>query len=166
MKPVSQLLYLPVFQMAYVTTDMDEAIRLFDTRYGVGDFMRRSDLKLSTLSGGEMLLDLALAFVGPTMVEIIAPTGGDDHLYRQILPVSDFALRHHHIGIRLHSDEEWAAMREQAGLRGQEIVLEVETPTTRALYIDTLDQLGHYVEYLHYFDEAGSSLPHIPQNLA
>ena len=71
----------------------------------------------------------------------------------------------HHLGYRLHSDAEWQAMLDQIKARQQKIVLTVQTPTTRALYIDTFAALGHYTEYLFYQDEASSSLPKIPQNL-
>lgn len=164
MSDFKNMLYQPVFQIAYVTTDLEEAIRLFDVRQGVCAFMRRDGVRFPARSKREMVLDLALAWVGPTMIELIAPRGGDDALYRQVLPDSGFALRHHHIGFRLHSDEDWSAMLEQSDARGQSIILEVETPTTRAVYLDTKEELGHYVEYLYYFDEAGSSLPHIPRN--
>jgi hypothetical protein len=153
-----------VFQLGYVATNIDAAVGIFKQRYGVHHFLR-SGIKTIPLIGGEsMTLSLAFAWLGPTMIEIIEPVGGSVNIYRRHLPESG-APRLHHIGVRLHSDAQWQAMREAISVSGLSTLLEVQVPTTRALYIDTYAELGHYTEYLYYSDVPNSTLPHIPQNI-
>lgn len=157
-------LYGPVFQTGYVTEDLDRAIDLFARDHGIVNWFRTPTVTLATVTGGEMSVDIGLAWVGRTMVEIVALGGGDDHLYRQILPPGEFAVRFHHLGYRIHNADEWKALQDLAAEKGLKTVLDVKTASTDAIYLDTRDRLGHYMEYLYYHDEPNSSLPRIPQN--
>lgn len=159
-------LFLPVFQTGYVTNDIDQAVGLFADTQGIGQWFRSPTGTLPSPDGGTMDVVIALAWIGHTMVEIIGCQGGNDQIYRRILPTDRFGVRLHHLGFRLNSEDEWAQMLDHGKRQGYKIALEVETRSTRALYFDTREALGHYLEYLYYFDEANSSLPHIPQNLA
>lgn len=159
-------LYRPVFQTGYVTQDLDRAMDLFAKTQGVKDWFRSPSGRLPSIGGGEMSVQVGLAWQGDTMIEIIGCLGGDDTIYRQILPDDRFAVRLHHLGFRLNSDEEWEQMKRLGAAQGYEVALELSTSSTRALYFDTREDLGHHIEYLYYFDEPNSSLPLIPQNLA
>lgn len=156
-------LYGPLFQAGYVTLDVERATDLFRRTQGVNDWFLSPTGTLPTRGGG-MQVRVALAWMGDTMIEIIGCEGGDDGIYRQILPRDEFAVRLHHIAFRLRDEAEWQAMLEGGRRHGYDLALSVETASTRAAYLDTRAALGHYVEYLYYFDEARSSLPHIPQN--
>lgn len=160
------MIYQPVFQMGYVTEDLDQAIELFSERYTISEFYRTPEVTMNAVGAGDMKVKIGLAWNGPTMIEIICLLGGDDQLYRQVLPDRGFAVRFHHIAIRLHSDAEWDAMLAQARKANHKTVLQVQVPSTRALYLDTRNDLGHYLEYLYYHDPENSSLPRIPQNFA
>jgi hypothetical protein len=162
---VAGSVYGQVFQTAYITNDMDEAVRVFADRFGVPDFLRSGPRELAPSDIAPMRVEIALAFVGESMIEIIQPLGLNDSLYRQVLPESGFALVFHHIAHRLHSDAEWDAMLRSAEARGHPIAMQGEASNTRFLYIDTRASLGHFIEYLYYMDPANSSLPRIPQNL-
>jgi hypothetical protein len=154
-----------VFQTAYVTTDTNRALEILKRRYGVGEFLRSGTRTIPLVAGGEMTLELSFAWVGATMIELIEPVAGAIGIYRDYLPSEGFGTRFHHVGVRLHSEEQWRAMLEEVESRRHRIMLEVRTPSTRALYIDTREELGHYVEYLYYMDVPNSSLPRIPQNV-
>jgi hypothetical protein len=157
-------LYKPVFQTGYVTQDIDRAKEQFARTMGIANWYISPAASLPSQNGGSMDVQIAMAFVGPTMVEVIACKGGDDALYRDALPDDRFAVRLHHLGFRLHSDEEWEAMLAEGKRQGLRIAMDVKTASTRALYFDTREVLGHYLEYLYYFDEPNSSIPRVPQN--
>ena len=103
-------LYRPVFQTGYVTQDLDRAIALFTETQGVEKWFRPPGFQLPSPDGGDMEIEIAMAFLGPTMIELIACKGGNDGLYRQILPDDRFAVRLHHLAFRLNSDAEWDEM--------------------------------------------------------
>jgi hypothetical protein len=153
------------FQTAYVTTDMDAAVASFRDRFGVGQFFRSGRRTVSLDSGGRMTMEIALAWVGSTMLEIIQPIADDVAVYADWLPKHGFAVRFHHIGFRLRSSDEWNAMLERNERHGHQVVFNLTASNTRALYIDTVAALGHYVEYLFYIDPPNTSLPRIPQNV-
>lgn len=158
-------LYRPVFQTGYVTHDLDRAMELFAKTQGVRKWFRPPTGRLPVRGGGELQVEIAMALLGGTMIEIIACKGGNDQLYSQILPDDRFAVRLHHLGFRLDSDAEWDEMLALGQQQGYAVAMDVKTSSTRALYYDTRETLGHYIEYLHYFDEPNSSLPRVPQNL-
>ena len=88
------------YQLAYVTTDLEQALEIFKTRYGVPNVTRVGELALQLDGGGTTIIRLALCFVGQVELEIIEPVGGEDDIYRRALPDSGFGLVWHHVGFR------------------------------------------------------------------
>lgn len=154
------------FQTAYVTTDMDRALSVFDQRFGVKQFLRSGRRTIPLETGGQMTMDIALAWMGDSMLEIIHPLADNVAVYADWLPKEGFGLRFHHVGVRLNSMQEWQQMLQEIRTRDHEICFQLTASNTKALYIDTAAALGHYVEYLFYMDPSNSSLPRIPQNIA
>lgn len=155
-----------IFQTAYVTTDMDCAVAIFRDRYGIGQFFRSGRRTVPLESSGQMTVEIALAWSGDTMIEIIQPLADDVAIYADWLPREGFGLRFHHVAVRLHSTSEWDEMLRRNEKLGHRVIFRLTASNTRALYIDTAAELGHYVEYLLYLDPPNTSLPRIPQNLA
>ena len=159
---------LPVFrthyQTAYVTTDREQALKLFADRYGVTEWYRPDPFDLQTLKGESYRLSVAHAFVGETNIEVIQPVSGADVLYRDILPTTGFGLRFHHRAFRIFSDAEWDTTRESGLAAGHTICWQGSAVGTKVLYFDTFAEIGHYAEYLYFFDIAKSSFPKIPHN--
>jgi hypothetical protein len=153
------------FQTAYVTTDADRALQIFKNRYGIGQFVRSGKRSVTLASGKRMTMEVCLAWVGNTQIEVIQPIADQVEVYSDWLPKQDFGLRFHHVGIRLFSQAEWDQMLRDCTERGHRVIFELEASNTRALYIDTVADLGHYVEYLYYMDVANTTLPRIPQNV-
>jgi hypothetical protein len=151
--------------MAYVTSNLDSACRAMDSKFGIRRFWRTGARNLPLDGDGEITIDVALAWVGTTMVEIIEPLGGDVAIYREWLAGWDSGLRFHHIGVRLYCEEEWRDAIDQCGRQGQKILFSITGAASKIFYVDTRDAIGHYLEYLFYFDIPNSSLPRIPQNV-
>lgn len=153
------------FQTAYVTTDADRALRIFKDRYGIGQFLRSGKRTLTLANGHRMTMEICLGWVGNTQIEVIQPIADQVEVYSDWLPKQGFGLRFHHVAIRLFSQAEWDQMRAECAEHGHRIIFELEASNTRALYIDTAAELGHYVEYLYYIDIPNTTLPRIPQNI-
>src|SRR6185369_14951139 len=138
-------LFGTLFQAAYVTNDVVRAMAEFSSAYGIQRFLGPNPFELR--SGGQsMKIKTALAFVGPTMVELIEPDGGADGLYRDFLPKNDFAIRHHHYASLVENDAQWTDLVQRIENSKRRVVLDGDMSGVRFMYIDTLKHLGHYME--------------------
>ncbi len=161
----SGLILGQTFQTAYVTTDMERALSSMREQFGIHSFLRSGRRMLPLESGRQMTMEIALAWVGDTMVEVIHPIADDVAVYADWLPKQGFGLRFHHLAFRLHSMDEWNRNLDEIERRGHKVIFQLTASNTKALYIDTAAALGHYVEYLYYMDPPNTSLPRIPQNI-
>lgn len=165
--PLGGTLLGQAYQLGYVTNDLDRALDILKDQYGVDNFLvLKQSPPIPIETGGEMMIEGAFAWVGPTMIEIVLPIAGQVEIYTDWLPKDRFALRLHHIGVPIRSDAEWNAMRRDVDQSGKKIMLSLNHLNTRALYIDAADTLGHYIEYLYLTGDVSSSwLTRIPQNI-
>jgi hypothetical protein len=154
------------FQQGYVTTDMDRAVATFKDRYGAGAYKRTGKVSFPLDDGRRMTVDLAMGWIRDTMIEIIQPIADDVSVYADWLPKQGFALKFHHIGVRLYTAAEWDKMMAEANARGHKEAFCITTPNSRSLYLDTSADLGHYIEYIYYADVTKSNLGQLPQNVA
>jgi hypothetical protein len=131
------------FQIAYVTTDLDEAMRVMKARYAIADFtMLENDLP-----DGSGTIRIAVAWVGGVMLELIHAKA-EGTIYTAILPAQGFAIRHHHYGYFIGSDPEWDRLHDQFRRDGWSIVFAGEVPDLlRVTYVEA-PELGHYLEYI------------------
>ena len=152
-------------QTAYVTSDMDRACAMLGSRFGVSQFLRIARAEVTSDAGEEMVLALAHAWVGDVWLEIIQPLDGAVSIYRDFLPDEGFAMRFHHIGIRVHdlaARDRIMAEISDAGLR---ITFSITRgPPSEVFYVDTVAELGHYTEYLYFPDLAQSTMVRMPHN--
>ena len=140
--PGDGLLLAEHFQMAYVTTDMERALDLFKTRFGIQSFRR---LEGQMAAGGHIRAEFA--WVGTVMYEVICASGPGSDLYMDRLPRGDgFHLKHHHLGFLLRSREEWDAILAKAGEIGWSIPYRSDNPLVEVCFVDATE-LGHYLEY-------------------
>ena len=110
-----------VFQIAYVTTDLERAIAVFHDEQGVAEIAVFENFTLDVAGGRDAVINVGLAYVGDVQLEIIEPVSGEVDLYRTWLP-DDFAVRHHHFCHRLDSVAELEAVQgryEQSGSRSR-----------------------------------------------
>jgi hypothetical protein len=107
-----------------------------------------------------------MAFVNGTMIEFIEPAGGADTIYREVLPTSGFAMRHHHLGYAIFNESDWELTQREIERQKIGIVLNGEAAgVIRYQYIDLRADVGHYVEYLYYLGQgAQDMLNAIPHN--
>jgi hypothetical protein len=153
-----------LYQIGFVTTDLAEAMVLFADTYGISRFKIRRDLT-SAPGMPKMTVHIAHAYVGPMMIELIEPAGGDDALYREILPRHGFAIRPHHYGFMVRSEQELDRISAALETRNVPIAVDAFLPgVARAVYADARSTLGHYLEYVYVRPDAGrgyyAEVPH------
>jgi hypothetical protein len=155
-----------VLQVGYVTTDVEEGIKRYREKYGIRDFIKFENFEATSAAGVTLTVHIALAFVKSTLIELIQPAGGDDKIFREVLPETGYAIRHHHFGYGIFTEAEWQERQRVFAIQGRRVILESEVPgVLRYQYLDARDDLGHYLEYLYYQGEAGRQLlASIPRN--
>jgi hypothetical protein len=145
MSSASYPLFANFFQLGYATSDLDRAMLALRESHGVNAFKVMRDVDGS----GDMKVHIALACVGDLMIELIEPCGGDDSFYRDLLPPGEFAIRHHHMGYRVHGESHWQSLQDTIKRNGYAIATSGDVPgLLRFAYVDNRKELGHYQEYI------------------
>ncbi|MFV8818708.1 VOC family protein [Haliea sp. E17] len=137
------VLCLEHFQMAYVTTDIERAGRLFRERLGIREFTR---LEGETPDGGFIKADFA--WVGSIMYELIEPQGPGSEIFSDRLPrTEEFVLKHHHLGYLVQSQAQWDALLANAENNQLRIASHSSNPLVEVCFVE-VPGLEHYLEYL------------------
>ena len=164
------LRYGDLFQMSYITRDLDAAVEHARTELGIANF-HLSDAEAPVLSGGrrqDLVVRAAIANIGCHQFEIIQPVSGPTHVYTEAVDLSAHLLNFHHIAIAVrggfHKFEELIA---EVRASGDEIAFlhppadTGEEPVVAFMYVDTRKRLGHHTEYL-WWSAAMEGQPSIP----
>jgi hypothetical protein len=153
------------FQLAYVTTDLEQAMDLYRRQFGIRQFLAPPEwtVVVKTPRGVETAkLRFAFVYVGDTQIELIQPTGGDCPVYAEPLPSAGFALRFHHLGYRVQGGPEaWTRFRENLDTTRHPIA--IEGTTTPFLYTDERSRLGHYLEYIRFDEQVTAVFDSVPR---
>lgn len=133
------------YQNAYVTRDIEQALDIFRTRYGVQDARCfEAATEVWTPQGtGIAVNKIAFIWIGKLQYELIEPVSGPVDLYREALP--EAGLRHHHICMRSF---DWDATLAEVARQKLPIVYRGDTASgLKFIYADARDTLGHYLEF-------------------
>jgi hypothetical protein len=159
LKPGDGLLRNDHFQLAYVTNDLDRARAIFSERYGVRDYLH---LPADLPAGGH--LDLALAWAGGVMYELVQGRGPGSEFYTSRLPADEFAIRHHHLGYFVESQAGWDALMQEIERGGWTVAFRNDLPGfLSACYIEAAE-MGHYLEYMYCEAEGLALFETVPNN--
>ena len=145
-------LFANIWQVAYVTTDLDRGIELLRERFGIDECTEVPIAGATFLVGDEPAEwepRIAMGARGGLIVELIEPVAGEVGFYRRFLPEDgSFGLRLHHLAALVPlGDDVWTSvggMLAEAGLGFEYTVLIPDR--VRAGYVDTTAELGHYLE--------------------
>jgi hypothetical protein len=142
-------LYATIWQVAYVTNDLDDGMELLSDRFGV------ESTEVPTAGGtfyaGDSPVDwdvrIAMGARGGLIVELIEPIGGEVDFYRRFLP-EDGGLGFHHLAAHVPvGDEAWSSIEEVLAEQALGVEYTLVIPDrVRAGYVDTTALLGHYLE--------------------
>jgi Glyoxalase/Bleomycin resistance protein/Dioxygenase superfamily len=153
-RPVRALgdLFTNIWQVAYVTTDLDRAMETLRDDLGVENCTEVPTAGASFLRGDEPAeweARIAMGARGGTIVELIEPVGGEVDFYRRFLPEDGSpALRFHHMATFIPTgDDAWTALTDVLAASGLKVDYTVLIPDrVRAGYVDTTAKLGHFME--------------------
>ena len=148
--------YGDLFQMSYITRDMDAAIDHAERELGIADF-DVSEPVVELLSFGtmqELAVKAAIANFGMRQFEIIQPVSGPIHVYTDEVDLDAHILNFHHVAIAIPGAfSEWEKLLAEVRECGDEFAFllpaEPDPDTKLAFcYVDTRARYGHYTEYL------------------
>lgn len=137
-----------VFQIAYVSDDLERATRWFQDNMGTPEWTFVSGMRaVNCVVDGEpdpdWEIDVALVNVGATNIEIIRPVAGRVAMYADSIDPSKPAT-FHHLGMVVDDMEETNASLEAYG---KSWTTAFESPGFGLIgYADFTQELGHYVE--------------------
>ena len=153
-RPVNALadLLANVWQLGYVTTDLDRGMEFMSERFGLDHCLKLPAGGATFLAGDEPVewdAKFAMGARGGKIVELIEPVSGQVDFYTRILPPDgSFAVRLHHIAAFIdNGDEEWDRLGKLLAASGLKVDYTVLIPgRVRAGYVDTTAELGHWLE--------------------
>lgn len=143
-------LFANVWQVAYVTRDLDQGIELLRERFGIEstEVPTEGATFLVGEEPAEWDVRVSMGARGGLIVELIEPVGGEVDFYRRFLPADGSGLGFHHLATFVPvGDEAWAALGDVLAAAGLSVDYTVLIPDrVRAGYVDTSAELGHYLE--------------------
>lgn len=161
--------YRNMYQLGYVTRDLEKAIAMAEREIGPLDFHVtepevpvRSDDTL-----GDIGMRVALAMSGRQQIEIIQPLSGLTGIYVEDVDFDASDMVFHHVGIAVTgTHENWERLEAELSAKGQAFRLLFPPepgpqPVARYGYVDTRRWCGHYTEYL-WWSEALADSPTFP----
>ena len=159
-RPIGTVFAPEFFQVAYVTTDIDQAVEVLGQRYGIQKF---GPLDTPLPNGG--IMKIRLAWLGPMMIEIIDATKAGMEMYSSVLPEDGFAIRHHHLGYFIKDDAQWDALHKTLKAQDMPVVFGGVAPgdMLRFSYIKA-PEMGHYLEYVQLYGPGKELFDSVPRN--
>lgn len=148
--------YAQLFQMSYITRDMDAAVEHARTELGITG-MNVGESPVDLLCYGEpakLVVKAATINTGYNQFEIIQPVSGATHIYTDEVDLSAHILNFHHVAIAVTGGYgEWEKLLADVRESGDQFAYlfpAVSTPDDKLCfcYVDTRARIGHYTEYL------------------
>lgn len=153
------------FQMAYVARDMDAALAVFGSRFGVRHFHRTQDLTVQLDNGASAQFHLALAYVGLMQLEIIQPLAGEVDVFRRSLGPDGSSMAIHHVCYDVDSDQDLEDVLAGHRQTGLDVLFEGRRAgRSRFAFVDTRAQFGYMLEYVSVTPEGRKARESIPRN--
>ena len=161
--------YGQLFQMSYITRDLDAAMAHAREHMGIAHF-DTTDAEVEVLSFGEikpLKIRAAFANIGHNQFEIIQPVSGAINVYTDEVDLSKHILNFHHIAIAVRGGiAEWRELLAEIRASGDEFAFLCPAEATDDdkvcfAYVDTRKRIGHYTEYL-WVDEAIKPIAAMP----
>jgi hypothetical protein len=144
-------LFTNIWQVAYVTKDLDQGMEVLRERFGVENCTEVPTEGATFLKGDEPAewdVRVAMGARAGLIVELIEAIGGEVDFYRRFLPENGSALGFHHLATFVPvGDDEWESLTGLLGAWGLKVDYTVLIPDrVRAGYVDTTADLGHFME--------------------
>lgn len=165
--------YANLFQMSYITRDMDAAIAHVRDQLGF-EMSPVSEAPVEMLCYGEpaeLVVKASVANIGRNQFEIIQPVSGPTHIYTDEVDLSGHILNFHHVAVGVTGGlDAYQAVLDDVRESGDAFaylfprVLEPDTKLAFC-YIDTRERIGHFTEYLWVDESIRAMIPAAPPAL-
>jgi hypothetical protein len=145
-----------LYQMGFVTDNLDAAQARLGQRFGVTRFrVKRDPQRLST----------AHAYAGDMMIEIIQPGPEAPAIYHEQVPGGG-AVRLHHLGHLVPDLNTWRTIEAIVAREGWDTPVRgvAMEGSLHYLYVDARADLGYYQEYVHLSGPARHLYDDVPAN--
>jgi hypothetical protein len=161
--------YGELFQMSYITRDLDAAMAHAREHMGIEHF-DTTDAEVEVLSFGELKplkIRAAFANIGRNQFEIIQPISGAINVYTDEVDLSKHILNFHHVAIAVRGGiQQWRELLAEVRASGDDFAFlcpAVETDDDKVCfcYVDTRKRIGHYTEFL-WVDESIKPIAAMP----
>lgn len=140
-----QVLNRNIFQLGYVTADLDAAMEQYRSLYGIDKFMVINTADLNP----EPALRVAMAWHGPIMIELIQPIDEPNPVYVDVVRASNSLTTLHHFGHVCTDEAEWDEMLAALDAENVPVVVRGDVPgLIKFVYGDFRPTNGHYREYV------------------
>ncbi len=146
---------LRAHQIAYVTTDLDEALRRIDQAFELERYFFINTRDNPT-HPDQPPLRIALVRTAGTELEVIEPLGPGAEVWSECLPTDgSFALKFHHIATTVHGTmEDFERYRATWDDSTHPVVVDGWAgDDARWFYTDERATLGHFLEHCWFSDE-------------
>jgi len=152
-RPIEALgdLYANIWQVCYVTSDLDRGIEVMSARLGIENFTEVPTEGATFAKDGEPKqwdVRVAMGARGGPIVELIEPIAGEIDFYTRFIPEHDSHVGFHHLAVLVPlGDEPWESVERLLGEQGMGFAYTITIPDrARLAYVDTTAELGHYLE--------------------
>jgi hypothetical protein len=161
--------YGELFQMSYITRDLDAAMAHCRETMGIEEFST-TDAEVEVLSYGTLRplkLRAAMANIGRHQFELIQPISGAIEVYTDNVDLDAHIINFHHIAIAVRGGlADWLALLDEVRASGDEFAFLAPPepgPDDKVCfaYVDTRKRLGHITEFL-WVDESIKPIPAMP----
>jgi hypothetical protein len=147
------------FQICYVVRDAERVMARMRERHGIANW------NVVPLGPEWRLKTLALAYVDDLMIELIQPDPKKSWIYDGWEPEAPDAMRLHHLGFYIHSDEEWRQAVDQLAANGYPVAASGSIPGVLDYhYSDTTADFGHYHELVRLHADGHHFFADVPHN--
>jgi len=151
------------FQLGYVTRNLDRAIALYRERYGVTEWLRFDTASSMPPGTPGPFMEVALAYNGPVMLELIQPAPSDPGIYGEALR-DDGGVNLHHLGY-LSEEPRFGTLATDYEAQGFDVPVKLSSPMGLSLiYVDTRSDNGLYSEYVCLAEGGKQFFGQVPRN--
>ena len=159
-----------LFQMSYITRDMDAAIAHCEKELGLTGF-NQSEPEVDLMSFGtvqRLKIRAATINIGRHQFELIQPISGPTHVYTDEVDLNAHIINYHHTAIAITGGyENWEKMVAEVRASGDDFAFlspwePVDDPMLCFCYVDTRKRLGHYTEFMWWHPSMVGVIPMIP----
>jgi hypothetical protein len=153
---------LAFFQLAYVCSDLDSALRTLCEK--PSEAFLTIDVAALGAAADAPVKRLALGYLGNTNIELIEVRSDVESIFTHALR-EDRGPGFHHIGYLVDGEDNWQRLIDQIGGAHAAADIGHTDGFLSYLYLDRREALGHFVEYVKLEDGGRQLFANVPRGM-